>query len=112
MNISGVRRFGRRGDALGRLGDVVKPMLAWVPVLDRAAGEAGVEREAHGLCDAGGVHREALLEVRRHRHVGSGRKRGGVGERLLAGNAVIETPEARGVAAAGGGEGLIAERGK
>ncbi len=79
-----VRCLGGRRDALAGRIDVVQPLLAGIPILDRAARKADLEREPHGLGDAGGVRGEAVLEVRRHGHVGSGDERRGVRERLLA----------------------------
>ena len=110
LHVPGMCRFGGRGDALGRLTDVVQPLFARVPVLDRAAGEPGVEREADGVCDAGSVHGEAVLEIGRDGQLAGAHNRCGVCERLLAGDAVVEAPEARGVAAAGGRQRVKPER--
>ncbi len=63
MNGTSVRGLSGGRNALGGHVDVVQPLLARVPILDRAAREADLERAAHALSDTGCVSGEAILEV-------------------------------------------------
>jgi hypothetical protein len=107
------RRVRRRGHAFGGMFDCIERLvLAPGRVLDRAAGQAGVDRAPHGLRDALGVVGEPVLEVRGHRQRGGRHDGGRVGERLLPRDRVVHPAERGGEAAAGGGERREAERGQ
>ena len=82
----------RRGYALGGRVSVIQPFLRRVPVLDRAARQAGVEGEPHGLGDAGGIFGKAVLEVSRDGQLARRGKSRGVRERLLAADRVVQSP--------------------
>ena len=79
-------------------------------VLDRAAGEAGLDRQAHRLGDAVGIVGVAVLEIGRERQVGGGGELGRVRQCLVAGDGAVEAPERRREAAARRGQRLKAER--
>jgi hypothetical protein len=111
------RRPGRAGGLRGRLdaggGDVERVDGRVGParrVLDRAAGEARRGGEADGLRDRLGRVGEAVLEVGAHRHRDRPGDRRGVGERLVAGDGVVEAAERRREAAARRRERLEPER--
>jgi uncharacterized protein YjiS (DUF1127 family) len=103
-----VRDPGRRRDPLDREPAVVDPLAA--PVLDRAAGEPGRERAAHGLRDLLRRVAEAVLEVGRDRQRRRRRDLRRMRERLLARDVAVEPAERRGEAAARRRERIEAER--
>ncbi len=90
-------------DRVGELG---------VVILDGAAGEPRRGREPQRFRDAGGLVREAVLEVGAHRERRCRGDRRGVGQGLVATQSSVETPERPGRARAGGGEGAKAKRGE
>src|SRR5262249_45133275 len=91
MNRPAVRRVGRRRDAFRRQADVVD--LAPPPVLHRAPGHSGLERELYRLSDSGGVVSETVLEIAVHRKAGCLGDRTGMSYRLLPAHLAVESTQ-------------------
>ena len=112
VNGAGAARGGLDGggDTLDGVVEVVdRPPGIAGGVLDGAAGEAGFDRQADGLGDAGGSVAETVLQV------GGDGKRGrvhdgaGIGEGVVAAGLPVGAAEGEGEAGACGGQGLEAQ---
>ncbi len=78
-------------------------------VLDRQPGHAGLDAARHVLGHAGGIVREAVLEIAVERHVGRLRDLAEMGEHLVHGLVAVGVALRMGVAGTGGGQRLEAE---
>jgi len=106
----GARSCCGGGDAIDRYVERIDAAASRVVILDRATRGTGLRDQLHSGGDAGRVIGEATLGVNVERYINCLRQLRDVDEQLVARDVLVGSPERRGVAGAGGRQGLEPHR--